>query len=84
MVNFIRQTEILKGNGLKKVEFCEKKNIKIARKSLVSNSIIKKNELFNLKNLEVKRPGTGIPANEYFNYLGKKAKRDFLIDELIK
>lgn len=84
MVNFIRQTEILKGNGLKKVEFCEKKNIKIARKSLVSKSIIKKNELFNLKNLEVKRPGTGIPANEYFNYLGKKAKRDFLIDELIK
>ena len=68
----------------KKVLQCEFIARKNARRSLVANSIIKKNEIFTQKNLTTKRPGAGIEANKYFNYLGKKSKHNYLVDSFIK
>ena len=57
-----------------KCELLAKKN---ARRSLVANKKINKNEKFSLTNLTCKRPGNGISANRYFEYLGKKSKKNY-------
>jgi N-acetylneuraminate synthase len=83
MVKLIRKTELMLGNGNKKVEKCEIDTQKIARKSLVAKINILKNERFTAANLTVKRPGTGIPANLFFKYIGRRSKRNYKADSLI-
>lgn len=84
MVQNIRTFEKMLGNGVKKIENCEKKNFFVARKSLVSKRSIKKGEKFNYENLTVKRPGSGIPASKIYEYIGKLSKFSYKTDELIK
>ena len=55
----------------------------IIRKSLVAKTNIKKGEVFNNKNLTTKRPGTGKPPSLWDNYIGKKAKKNYIKDQLI-
>lgn len=84
MCKAIRDTEILLGNGEKKVTESERKNISVARKSIVAAENIKAGEVFTAKNLLVKRPGTGISPMRWYEVLGKTAKRDFSPDECIE
>ena len=84
MVDSIRHIEKALGNGIKEVSSSEKKNIAIARKSIVAAVDIKKGELFSEKNIAVKRPGNGISPMKWKSVLGERAKRDFLADELIE
>ena len=44
---------------------------------------IKEGELFTSNNLCTKRPGTGISPMLWDQVIGKRAKRDFKINELI-
>ena len=44
----------------------------------------KKYEVFTEKNIGIKRPGTGISAEKFDKILGKKAKKFFKADELIR
>lgn len=83
MVNAIRNIEVSLGNGDKNPSDSEKKNISIARKSIVAKQEIKKGDVFTTDNLTVKRPGDGISPMEWFNILGTTASRDFDIDEKI-
>lgn len=83
MVNAIRNIEVSLGDGKKSPSNSEKKNISIARKSIVAKKEIKKGDIFTTDNLTVKRPGDGISPMEWFNILGKIAVRDFIIDEKI-
>jgi N,N'-diacetyllegionaminate synthase len=84
LVNAIRNIEKAMGDGVKKTTESEKKNIAIARKSIVAKTEIKKGDIFTDKNLTVKRPGTGISPMEWDSMLGREAKRDFFEDELIE
>ena len=85
MVSAIRNIEkAVGGDGTKHVSESEKKNIAIARKSIVAACDIKAGELFTEKNLTVKRPGSGISPMRWEEVLGQKAKKDFNEDELIK
>ena len=84
MICSIRNVEKALGKKTKVVTESEKKNIKVVRKSMVAKIEINPGEKFSTKNLTVKRPGNGIPANEYFNLIGKKSKKFFKKDELIK
>jgi len=84
MISSIRNVEKALGKKTKIVTKSEKKNIKVARKSIVARLEIKVGEKFTTKNLTIKRPGNGIPANEYFNLIGRKSKRTFKKDELIR
>ena len=84
MVSSIRKFENMIGNGVKKLQKCEKENLKIARKSLVANTTILKNEKFTEKNLTVKRPATGVSSKNYFKYIGKKSKYNYKFNDLIK
>ena len=45
---------------------------------------IKKGELFSVKNLSFKRPGYGISPMKIMRILGKRAKKNFKKDDLIK
>lgn len=83
MVKAIRNIELSLGDGKKKVSVSEKKNIPIARKSIVAFSNIKKGEPFTESNLTTKRPGTGLNPMEWPNVIGRLAKRDFKYDDLI-
>ena len=79
----VRRIEIIAGEGGKKVTESERRNINIARKSIVARTVIKKGEIFTEKNLTCKRPGNGISPMEWYNMLGQVATRDFSEDELI-
>lgn len=84
MVRCIRNIEKALGDGIKKLTESEKKNINIARKSIVAGRNIKEGEIFTEKNLEIKRPGDGISPMRWDEIIGQKAKRDFKEDELIE
>ena len=84
MVEGVRKITISIGDGVKKISQSEKKNIKIARNSIVAAKKIKKGEKFTTKNLTVKRPGNGISPMNLFRVIGKFAKKSFFEDELIK
>ena len=62
----------------------EQPTINFAYACVVSTNNIKKDELFTTENIWVKRPGTGqILAEEYFNIIGKHAKKDIHKDKQI-
>lgn len=84
MVNNIRLIEKALGDGVKQPAEVEKKNIAIARKSIVAAKDIKKGEIFTEDNITVKRPGSGISPMRWFEVLGTEAVRDFGEDELIE
>ncbi len=85
MVCAIRNIEkAVGGDGIKHVSESERKNIAIARKSIVAACDIKAGEVFTEQNLTVKRPGNGISPMRWEDVIGTKAKRDFLEEELIE
>ena len=84
MVNAIREVEVIKGSNEKKAYISEKKNMEIARKVLVAKKNIRKGEKFNSENLTAKRAGKGISPMKYWGYLGRKAKKKYKEDQIIK
>lgn len=85
MVSAIRNIEkAVGGDGTKHVSESEKKNIAIARKSIVAACDIKAGEVLTEQNLTVKRPGNGISPMRWEEVVGTKAKRDFSEDDLIE
>ena len=84
MVESIRNIEQALGSGHKTVSDSEKKNIEIARKSIVAAKDIAKGEILSEENLTVKRPGNGISPMRWNEVVGKTAIRDFSEDEVIE
>ena len=84
MVRGIRQIEKAIGNGWKAPTKREQKNLSIARKSLVAKQDIRAGEFFSADNLAVKRPASGTSPMQYWDLMGKKASRDYEMDEPIQ
>ncbi len=84
LVKSIRNIEVASGNGIKKIQLSERKNLNIVRRSLVAMGSIKKGEIFTSDNIAVKRPGDGLSPMRYDEIIGKSAIRDFDPDELIE
>lgn len=84
MVRAIRNIEVALGDGRKVPSESEKKNIPIARKSIVAARKIVKGELFSSENITIKRPGNGISPMQWDDVLGLEASQEFEKDELIK
>lgn len=85
MVTAIRNIEkAVGGDGTKHVSESERKNISIARKSIVAACDIKAGEVFTEQNLTVKRPGNGVSPMRWEAVIGMTAKRDFSEDDLIE
>ena len=83
MVKSVRNIEKALGNGIKEPSESEKKNIEIARKSIVAKFQIKKGELLTENNMTVKRPAIGISPMKWLDVVGTIAKKDFEPDEPI-
>ena len=84
MVNAIRNIEVALGDGIKQASRSELKNRPIARKSIVARREINAGELFSEDNLATKRPETGISPMFWDEIIGKIARRNFAVDELIE
>jgi N,N'-diacetyllegionaminate synthase len=85
MINSIKNIELaLSGNGLKEPSESEKRNIIVARKSIVAKTNIKIGEAFTINNLTTKRPGNGISPMQWDELIGKIAKKDFAMDDIIE
>ena len=84
MVSAIRNVEQAMGTGVKKVTGSERKNMAIARKSIVARRDIKKGEKFTEDNVTTKRPGSGISPMLWDSVIGTEAVREFAADELIE
>lgn len=84
MITAIRNVEVALGDGIKRPTPSETKNMPIVRKSIVASKAIQAGEVFKIKNLTTKRPGTGISPMRIDEVLGQKACRNFAKDELIK
>jgi len=83
MVKSIRNIEIALGSKIKKPSKSEIPNIKIARKSIVANSIINKGDIFTENNLTIKRPSIGISPMRWDEVIGTVATKDYIEDEPI-
>ncbi len=84
MVKAVRNVELAMGNGVKEPSESEKKNISIARKSIIAARTIKAGEILTEENLATKRHGNGINPMRWHDVIGRKAIRDFIEDELIE
>jgi N,N'-diacetyllegionaminate synthase len=85
MVSAIRNIELaISGSGVKSVSESEKKNIGIARKSIVASVSIRKGDQLTESNLAVKRPGTGINPMRWDKVIDTVAIKDFAADDLIE
>lgn len=83
MVRAVRNIETALGNGIKKPSQSEKKNIPIARKSIVAAGNISVGEKFTIVNLTVKRPGNGLSPMKWDDIIGKHATKNYSKDDLI-
>ena len=83
MVSAIRNIEQALGTGHKTISESERKNIEIARKSIVAACPIKAGELLTEDNLTVKRPGNGISPMRWNEVIGTRAIKDFEEEEVI-
>lgn len=83
MVSAIRNIEEALGTGHKEISASERKNIEIARKSIVAACDIKKGEILTEMNLTVKRPGTGISPMRWKEVIGTAATCDYSEEDMI-
>lgn len=85
MVDCIRNIEVaISGSGEKYPTESERKNIQIARKSIVAKTNILKGEVFSEKNITTKRPGNGLSPMQWDNVIGKIAGKFYNEDDLIE
>lgn len=84
MITSIRQIEMALGTTSKLPTQSEQKNKHVARKSLVAACSIRKGEAFTTENLTAKRPAKGISPMHYWEWIGKKASKDYQPDEVIE
>ena len=83
MVEQIRAVESALGDGDKRPQDSELRNLGVARRSLVAARRISAGEPFTGTNVAAKRPGTGLSPFRYWELLGRKSRRDYAADELI-
>lgn len=84
MIAKIRKVEVSMGSHEKKPTSSEKKNMSIARKSIVAAKNIKKGEKFTVSNITCKRPGTGLSPMLIPKIIGKLSKKNYKQDQIIK
>ena len=84
MVRAIRNIEQALGDGHKTISESERKNIAIARKSIVAACPIRKGDLLTERNLAVKRPGGGISPMRWEEVVGTRAIRDYQEEDMIE
>lgn len=83
LVTGVRKVEKMMGTPKLEATEIEKKNIPVARKSIVAATNISAGDVLTEENITVKRPGNGISPMKWYDILGTTAKKDYAEDELI-
>jgi N,N'-diacetyllegionaminate synthase len=83
LINGIKNIEKSFGHGRKEPCKREMETAKIARRSIVANKDIIKDEIITDLNIAIKRPGTGISSDFLPYVIGKKIKKDLKKGDLI-
>lgn len=83
MVSAIRIIESALGDGIKQPTPSERKNMSVARKSIVAATSIAQGEVFTAENITIKRPGSGISPMRWDELIGSTASKTYQEDELI-
>lgn len=82
-VRSIRNTELLLGDGVKRMTQSESQNLTGIRRSIVAKRAIAKGTRLSEEMLICKRPGTGIPPDEMDNLVGLRVNQDISEDEIL-
>lgn len=77
----IRQIEAALGDGIKQPTASERRNVRVARKSLVAARAIAKGERYSARNLVAKRAGRGRSPMDFWELDGARAPRRLRKDE---
>lgn len=83
LINGINKMEVILGKFNKKPSINEKENIYFSRKSIVAKKKILKGQTFTTNNIATKRPAGGISPMKWKVVLGRKAKKNFKVDDYI-
>ena len=83
LVESIRNVEKILGKKEKFANSSELENSFLVRKSIVASKNIKKGELLSSSNLTTKRPGKGLSPMLWHEIIGRKASKNYKIDEFI-
>ena len=84
LVRKVRELPVLLGDGIKRPAATEMNTRRNNRKSLVLIRNVKAGKKITPQNMEIKRPGYGIPCSYYYNVLGKTASRDLVADDVLR
>ena len=84
LIKRIRELEIIMGDPQKKLSKAENEIKLVARKSIVTNTFLKKGCIIKKKHLSFKRPGTGISPMLIKKVLGKKLLSNIKKNKVIK
>lgn len=84
MVAAIRHVETAMGNGIKTPASCEIPNISVARKSLVVSRQLAAGHKLRPGDINIKRPGNGIPPRQEEDVIGRTLRCDVEKDELLR
>jgi N,N'-diacetyllegionaminate synthase len=83
MVTGIRNVEAALGTGIKTPAPCELPNMSVARKSLVAARALPAGHKLGSADLEIKRPGNGLPSKFLSAFIGRTLRVDVAKDEII-
>ena len=83
LVDGVRKIEGCLGNGRKEPYSIELEVAKVARKSLVLKKSMEAGSILKYEDLTAKRPGTGIPAFEVSEILGKVLKKELEANHIL-
>lgn len=84
LVRSVRSVELAIGEAVKIPSRFEWANRRLARKSIVAGSTIRKGETFKEENLAFKRPGTGQPPSELWRLLHRPSIKSYLEGDIIE
>ena len=84
MVRAIRSVEAGLGSARKLPAPAEQPNRPLGRRSVVARRRIAAGETYSLDMLDCKRPGTGLSPMDIWSLVGRRASRDFELDEQIE
>ena len=83
-INDIKKSYLMMGSSTVEPTDAEQKMKKLARKSIVALTDIKKNEILDSQKIGIKRPGNGLPPKLFDELIGKKTTRDLIKNQLLK
>lgn len=76
LVKYIRESEIAKGQPIKKITRGEFLQREILAKSIICIMDIREGDIFSEHNIDVRGPARGLSPQHYFEILGKKSSRN--------